>query len=453
MSGQRNGKHTGISPSGDPGAWIREAFWVGFGVMTSVMALLVGTRFLTHMMSTGEYGRLALAVSLAALAVQIFGEPIGKTAVRFYAHWQAAGMPRRFLQWLDVSFLKAAAWIFLLGLAGITTQSFLSRFSAMAYGMLTCVFAVFLVFNRVALALEDAARKRRFRGMMQGGFEAGRFLLAIMLIVLLAAPEAVTVLIGFVLAAALAAGGHILYFRRLFRPVRDDVVSGSNRRVHEMDIRSMRAFQLPLIVSNGGIWVVMMADRWTLICFGGAGDVGGYSAVYQLAFIPMLVAGNFLILFLEPILYQVTGINQRNASSFQVLRVNHYAALGIAIISFIGAIVLFFGHSTLGRIFLGAEFRVYSWLFPWLILAGGSFAASQQLLLKLSCDMRTGLLAKVWGVTALVALSAYMAGAFFWQVKGVVAAVVGVNLCLLLFSLCIAAGKKPDNGVAEGFCE
>ncbi len=315
------------------------------------MALLVGTRFLTHMMSTGEYGRLALAVSLAALAVQIFGEPIGKTAVRFYAHWQAAGMPRRFLQWLDVSFLKAAAWIFLLGLAGITTQSFLSRFSAMAYGMLTCVFAVFLVFNRVALALEDAARKRRFRGMMQGGFEAGRFLLAIMLIVLLAAPEAVTVLIGFVLAAALAAGGHILYFRRLFRPVRDDVVSGSNRRVHEMDIRSMRAFQLPLIVSNGGIWVVMMADRWTLICFGGAGDVGGYSAVYQLAFIPMLVAGNFLILFLEPILYQVTGINQRNASSFQVLRVNHYAALGIAIISFIGAIVLFFGHSTLGRIF------------------------------------------------------------------------------------------------------
>jgi O-antigen/teichoic acid export membrane protein len=418
-------------------------------MMTSIAALLAGTRVLTHMMSTGEYGRLALAVSLATLAVQIFGEPIGKTAVRFYVHWQAAGMPCGFLQWLSASFLKATAWIFLLGFAGIAVHFFLPGFSGMEYGMLTCVFAVFLVFNRVALALEDAARKRRFRGMMQGGFEAGRFLLAVTLMVLLAAPNASTVLAGFVLAAALAAGGHILYFKRLLGPVRDGGASGLERRVHEMDTRAMQAFQLPLIVSNGGIWVVMMADRWVLTGFGGSGDVGGYSAVYQLAFIPMLVAGNFLILFLEPILYQVTGIYKHNTSALQVLRVNHYAALCIAMVSFIGAIVLFFGHSMLGRIFLGADFRAYSWLFPWLILAGGCFAASQQLLLKLSCDMRTGLLAKVWGGTALVALTAYTVGAMFWQMKGVLAAVVGVNLCLLLFSLGIVI-KKNSNEVVTG---
>ncbi len=44
-----------------------------------------------------------------------------------------------------------------------------------------------------------------------------------------------------------------------------------------------------------------------------------------------------------------------------------------------------------------------------------------------------------------------MAGAFFWQVKGVVAAVVGVNLCLLLFSLCIAAGKNRTMVLLKDF--
>ncbi len=87
------------------------------------------------------------------------------------------------------------------------------------------------------------------------------------------------------------------------------------------------------------------------------------------------------------------------------------------------------------------------------MLAGGSFAASQQLLLKLSCDMRTGLLAVIWGGAALVALSAYTVGAVFWQVKGVLCAVVGVNLCLFLFSLGIVAGKKTNNGIAGGSSE
>jgi hypothetical protein len=131
------------------------------------------------------------------------------------------------------------------------------------------------------------------------------------------------------------------------------------------------------------------------------------------------------------------------------MRINYYAAVSIAIFSIIGGSVFFFGHPLLGRIFLGADFRAYSWLFPWLILAGGSFAASQQLLLKLSCDMRTGLLAKVWGGTALVALTAYTVGAMFWQMKGVLAAVVGVNLCLLLFSLGIVI-KKNSNEVVTG---
>jgi O-antigen/teichoic acid export membrane protein len=410
-------------------------------MILSILALLAGTRFLTHLLSTGEYGRLALAVSLAALAVQIFGEPIGKTAVRFYAHWRESGMPPGFMKRLAVSLVTASVWIALAGVSGAAASLLLPGFADMDYVVLTGVFAMVLVFNRVALALEDAARRRRFRGVMQAGFEAGRFLFAAGLVVLMTAPDAATVLTGFVLAGAVAAGVHVIYLQRLLGPDRYST-SGPVEPVRKMDTRAMQAFQLPLIVSNGGIWVVMMADRWMLSCFSSATDVVGYSAVYQLAFIPMLLAGNFLILLLEPVLYQMAGINKHSASSLQVIRINHYAALCIMVFSVVGGAVFFFGHPFLGRIFLGADFRVYSGLFPWLILAGGSFAASQQLLLKLSCDMRTGLLARIWAVAAVAALTAYAVGAMIWQVEGVLAAVVAVNLCLFLFSLGVAVKKQ-----------
>jgi O-antigen/teichoic acid export membrane protein len=163
--------------------------------------------------------------------------------------------------------------------------------------------------------------------------------------------------------------------------------------------------------------------------------VGGYTAVYQLAFVPMLFVSNFLVLFFEPILYQVTQEDKIDTQSTHVLRINQYAAIGILCFSVCLFIILLFWHSMVGRYVLGNDFRAYTWLFPWLLLAGGCFAAAQQLLLKLSCEMRTGLLALLWGVVAIIAVTGYVIGARFLQLKGILAAIVAVNVLLVLFLL------------------
>jgi hypothetical protein len=81
--GQAHQEHTRNRPGRKPAANLAgEAFWVGFGIITGVLALVAGTRFLTHLLPPDEYGKLALAVSLSTLAVMIFGDPVGKTAVR-----------------------------------------------------------------------------------------------------------------------------------------------------------------------------------------------------------------------------------------------------------------------------------------------------------------------------------------------------------------------------------
>jgi O-antigen/teichoic acid export membrane protein len=421
--------------------WAGEAFWVGFGLITAVFALLAGTRFLTHLLSPAEYGRLALAVSLSTLAVQVFGEPIGKTAVRFYAQWCQAGKPAGFLQRLVKSLSGAAGCIALISSAAVLAGVYIKGVPGGYFVLMTGIFAILLVFNRVGLALEDAARKRRFRGIVQGGFEVMRFVFAVGLIVFFALHDAETVLTGFVLAGVLIVIAHGLFLSLALTPD-PGKDAGKTHTAAVMNMDAMRAFQTPLIVSNACIWLVMMAERWALQYYGDPGDVGGYAAVYQLAFIPMLFVSNFLILLIEPILYQMIEQKDKTASSSQARRINNYAAFGIICFSLVLFLVLLIFYPMVGNLLLGAQFRSYSWLFPWLLLAGGCFAATMQLLLKLSLDLRTDLLAVLWAAVAVVAVVGYMIGACFWQLKGILTAVVAVNVLLFIFSLFFVSTGK-----------
>jgi O-antigen/teichoic acid export membrane protein len=416
-----------------------EAFWVGFGVLTGVAALFAGTRVLTHLLVPGEYGHLALAVSLSSLAVMIFGDPVGKTAVRFYSLWCTAGKPHGFMQDLGRSLVRAAGVIGVFCVGVIVLGRYAAALPDSGFVLLTGMFAMLLILNRAAIALADAARKRRFRGMVQGSFEMLRFGLAICLVIVFSVPKAETVLTGFVMAGILVVMVHgVFLFRILHDPA--DAFSGRSGPVTVMGRDRMQAFQSPLIVSSICIWLVMMAERWMLTCFGNPSDVGGYAAVSQLAFVPMLLISNFLLLFIEPILYQVGDSGGGSGSGSQVRQMNRFAIYGILGVTVFLFGVLFATHPVVGTLLLGEEFRSYSWLFPWLLLAGGFFAAAQQVLLKLSLDMRTDLLAKLWGVAAVVAVGGYAAGAAGWQLKGLVTAVVTVNMGVLAASLFLVYG-------------
>ncbi len=425
-------------------AWAGEAFWVGFGLITGVFALFAGTRFLTHLLATEEYGRLALAISLSTLAVLIFGDPVGKTAVRFYSLWCRAGKPHGFLQNLGKSMVRSMGGIGLCCIIAILSSHYFHAVTGTYLILVTGAFAVILVFNRVAMALEDAARERRFRGILQGGFEILRFGSAIGLIVIFTLPAAETVLSGFVLAGILVVIFHGIFLYRLFHREQAEIKRPALPD-GEMDIARMRSFQSPLVVSSVCVWLVMMAERWALQYYGSPEDVGGYAAVYQLAFIPMLLVSNFMVLLIEPVLYQVVEPGGKTASSAQRQRINNYAVLGIMTFSVFLSVLLFFTYPMAGALLLGVEFRGYSWMFPWLFLAGGCFAAARQLLLQFSYDMRTDLLAVIWGVVAAAAVTAYTAGAFYWQVKGILAAVVGVNVALLVFSaVLVNKSRTPE---------
>ena len=411
-----------------------EALWVGFGLVASVFALLAGTRILTKLLSTTEYGKLALAVSLTTLAVQVFGNPIGKSAIRFYAYWRKAGKLYGLIRKLCRSTLNTISGIFLFCVVIVIWGYYIEAFPDRNLIILTGIFAILMILNRIAFAFEDAARERKFRSIIQGLFEAGRFLIAVFLIAAFAAPDAEVVLVGFAVAGFFTFIGHSVFLYRLFKPF---IVGqpDSKKKIASNDFEIIQSFQRPLIVSSACVWAVMMAERWALKSFGGLGDVGGYAAVYQLAFMPMLLISNFLVLLTEPILYKLVGIKEKTPSSKQAIQTNRFMALVILLASLILFLVLLFCHPIIGYFFLGAEFRSFSWIFPWLLLSGGCFAASQQLLLKLSAELRTGSLALLWCFVASISIVAYMISAYLWQIEGIVFSVVIVNISFVIFLL------------------
>lgn len=414
-------------------SWIIEAFWVGFGLGASVLALLAGTFFLTQLLSTAEYGKLALAISLTALAVQILGDPVGRTAVRFYAHCSETGGLDGLLLNLCRSLLFSFIIIVIACVAILIAGYSLNFFEEPYFVIITGIFTILLLLNRVASGLEDAARKRRFRGLIQGAFEVLRFFFAIILVIFLTSPDAQTVLAGFVIAGLLIAAAHGFFLLRLL--IKANTGTNTPSLGSASETVSMAGFQAPLMISNACIWIVIMAERWILNHFGHSGDVGGYAAVYQLSFIPMLFISNFLILLIEPILYQAGMPDFSIQKSSQTLQINKYAVVAIMVVTLILFSTLLVFHQKLGNYFLGQNFRSYSWLFPWLLLSGGFFAASQQLLLILSYKMRTDLLALLWAIVAAMAVALYLIGSMYWQVKGIVMAVVSVNSLLLLLSI------------------
>ncbi|WDP85955.1 MAG: hypothetical protein HUN05_13080 [Desulfobacter sp.] len=306
------------------------------------------------------------------------------------------------------------------------------------------LFAVLIFLNRVALGVEDASRQRHYRTVTQSVFEIGRFFMAVCLILWLSKPSAEMALAGFVLSGLVTMAVHFFFLKEL-------VVKSSGKPQLDQDqssitdIRRLTRFQRPLIISNLCVWVVIMTERWSLQYFGSLFEVGGYAAVYQLAFAPMIFLSNFFIILTEPIIYQIVGAGKSSEANKKIFLVNQYLSAGILILSLGLSMFFFFFHSTIGYFLLGEAFRSYSWLFPWLVFAGGCFATGQQLLLKLSCEMRTQDLAKLWGTLALVATASYVIGAGFWQLKGVLAAVVFVNIVLVALAFHRAGQQKNSS--------
>jgi O-antigen/teichoic acid export membrane protein len=150
--------------------------------------------------------------------------------------------------------------------------------------------------------------------------------------------------------------------------------------------------------------------------------------------------------FLAPILYQRSGDASdqlRNAGVNRVVWETTFACLALTLL---GVLVAFLAHEWLFRFLVAPQYRNVSHLLPWMVMAGGLFAAGQILALKLMSEMKSARLALAKIVTALLGVGFNVYGAAVAGLAGVIAALVAFSLVYLAWMMWLARSRGTTIG-------
>ncbi len=355
-----------------------EATWVFVGQAGTAIAGLIGIKLLTHVLSPGEFGRLAIANTIVALiGTNIFG-PLSQGVMRFWAISKDRGNLDAFYR---ISNRYARYAIYIVSLLIIMSSPLLLSKDASWAVLLTLSLVVGAVTGWLGLRISvfTAARKRKQIALLNIGNSFLRPVIAALLIILIAS-NASWALVGYFLATFMA----LLIAERIYRHTVSETASStiesskasfSSKKLG----KEILSFSWPFFVWGIFGWVYLSSDRWALQTFCGAKVVGAFVVVSQLAVYPLIFGSGFLSTFFTPIAFQRVGdlANRQNVSSANKLL---GVMTGIYVLGVVILISLFFlFHYSLVLLISNLQYAKFSFLLPWLTAAWGLFYLGQVL--------------------------------------------------------------------------
>ncbi len=169
-------------------------------------------------------------------------------------------------------------------------------------------------------------------------------------------------------------------------------------------------------------WLQLASDRWALEAFSNAEEVGRFAVLYQLGYYPISLATGMATQFLAPIFFQRAGDGTDVDRTTNVHRLSwQMSGLALGTTAVAVCLALLF-HAQVFRLLVAPRYRSVSHLLPWMMLAGGAFAAGQAMSLSLMSQMKTRALIAPKVITALLGVLLNVGGAYWLGTTGLVAA-------------------------------
>lgn len=414
----------------------KEGAWIVLGQVTAVLGSLAGVRLLTELLDPAAFGELALGMTVASLVNQAVLGPLSNGITRFYAPAQERGDLGGYLSAVRSLVLAATAVIAVMILLTGAGLLIAGRIEWLAIASAALVFAALSGCNTILSGIQNAARQRAIVALHQGIDSWARVLLAAALLLWLGATSTVA-MVGFALGVTLVLGSQYMFFRKLIHGKR----TMSDRNNWRQQIWT---YSWPISIFGTFTWMQLASDRWALELFANTQEVGLYAALYQLGYYPMSIATGMAVQFLVPIFYQRAGDasdNRRNASVSSLSWRLTGVALGLTGTVFFAALLF---HAQIFRLFAAAEYASVSHLLPWMLLAGGIFAAGQTIALNLMSQMKTRIMIAPKLMTALLGVALNFAGAYWYGISGIVAAGILFSVSYFVWMAVLAQQEGID---------
>lgn len=302
-----------------------DAFWALFGQAASAVALLLGTRLLTELVSPAVYGQVALLNGFVSLGVAVFSYPFICAGMRIVSECKTPG-ERSDLQLAveSLTFQATFSAMALLGLAGFAYAYFANGSSALF--LLAGMLLAMTVQRELGIQLAIGERKQRFASLWQTCDSVLRPVSAIAAVYWLGA-KAEWVLLGYILASLLS--NLIWFFGKRLTGV---PVQASPIRCFRSEVW---AYALPLIPMELIYWISGLGDRYVIGYMLTAADVGLYAATYVIVNEAFNRSAMVLLRTFQPAYFQAFSA-QQFAKAFSVLWVWIASVAGLGVLGIVG---------------------------------------------------------------------------------------------------------------------
>ena len=413
--------------------------WIVLGQAAAIAGSLVGVRLLTELLAPAVYGELALGLTLAALVNQTVLGPLANGVTRFYAPAQEQMDLGGYLSAVRRLALMATVVVFLIVLIAVAILIAAGRGQWTGIAIAALAYATLSGHNAILNGIQNAARQRAIVALHQALESWARFLAAAGLVLWLGASSAVA-MIGYAVGVVLVLASQYLFFRRSLHAY--------GAALDSMRWRSkIWRYSWPISIFGVFTWVQLASDRWALEAFETTREVGIFAALFQLGYYPMSMASTMATQFLAPIFYQRAGDASDSRRNADVSRLS-WKLTALSLFATAAAFLLgLLFHRQIFRIFVAGEYAAVSYLLPWMLLAGGIFAAGQTIALNLMSQMRTRAMMGAKTATALAGVALNFAGAYWLGTAGIVIAAVLFSVLYFAWMAALSARspqQSPD---------
>ena len=306
-----------------------------------------------------------------------------------------------------------------------------SRIGWIAMATAALLFALLTGCTSILGSIQNATRQRSISALHQGLEPWARFLVAASVLAWIG-PTSTMGMIGYAVGAIPVLGSQYLFFRR--RLIADATGAEKEQNWKEQ----IWTYSWPLSIFGIFTWMQGASDRWALSLFSTTHDIGMYAVLLQLGYYPVTMVNGMVAQFLAPILFRRAGDAsdyRRTSAVYGLSRQLTRLVLGATCGAFI---VAFLFHAEFLQIIVAHQYSSVSYLFPWMLLAGGLFAAGQTMALNLESQMKTHSMLAPKIATAMLGITANISGAYLYGARGVVAAVVLFGMSYLVWMVVIS---------------
>ena len=409
----------------------KEIIWIVIGQAMAFVASLFIIKLLTNNLNANQYGVLSLALTIAVLINQvIMGGVIGAIS-RFYS----ISVVRQDIE----KFLKKSIFLLILSalLAGVLTYFLADLFKDYHSFDKTLVFLVILYAimnstNNALNAVQNAARQRTVVAIHSGLNGWIKYSLVAAAFIFWSRVSINTVLATYIISIILVMVSQIYFLRKLVKIVTSKYDLRKEKRETNWYIDIIK-FSWPFSTWGLFSWAQSVSDRWAIEWYGSTEEVGQFAVLYSLGYTTITMLTRLLTSLVGPILYEKSG-EANIAVKNQLVHKSAWKLTYILLIITSGMFLMsFIFNKQIYLLFTSPEYYSTSKYLPWVILAGGIYAAAEILSLKFLSELKPTELIPIKIVTSITAVLLNILGAMHYGMPGVIYSLVIFSMVYLIW--------------------